>query len=201
MSRWPFRRCGLEWTILLSAVVYNLCFGPWEGSTWLEKLMSSAEEYFEKEYVAGPLFAALYQLICRGRGLPPVGTFEHREAVLKQTASAEGFSKKGAKGNLETVVHVGCSHRLPHSRMAQQALRHIVHWPATRHLQKLEGVALVGWTRCLSRQYCRIPIAAEIPQSSHTLGEGCQEGSSCIQQQQQQRPLPGGRVHTHENGR
>ena len=26
------RRCGLDWTILLRTVVYNLCFGPWEGS-------------------------------------------------------------------------------------------------------------------------------------------------------------------------
>jgi hypothetical protein len=95
------RRCGLYWTILLSTVVYNLCFGPWEGSAWFEKLKAGAEEYFKKESVARPLFATLYQLICRDRGCPPVGTFEHREAVLKQTASAEGFSKKGPRATLK----------------------------------------------------------------------------------------------------
>eukprot|EP00974_Lingulodinium_polyedra_P008769 838067-Lingulodinium_polyedra.AAC.1 len=49
---------GLWWTVLLSTVVYNLCFGPWGGSAWYQKIKSAAGEYFSKEAPGNPLFAS-----------------------------------------------------------------------------------------------------------------------------------------------
>eukprot|EP00974_Lingulodinium_polyedra_P061487 5933651-Lingulodinium_polyedra.AAC.1 len=40
---------GLWWVVLLTTVTYNLCYGPWEGAAWFEKLRAGALEYFGLE--------------------------------------------------------------------------------------------------------------------------------------------------------
>ena len=88
---------GLWYVVLLSNIVFNLCYGPWEGSAWYEKLVAGATELFAKETVANPLFQSLYPMICNDHGDTAVGTYEHRSQVLTATANAEAFKRKGPR--------------------------------------------------------------------------------------------------------
>ena len=58
------KQAGLWWIILLRSVTFNLCYGPWEGSAWFEKVVVGALELFEQEQVTNPLYSALYGKIC-----------------------------------------------------------------------------------------------------------------------------------------
>eukprot|EP00974_Lingulodinium_polyedra_P108104 10464124-Lingulodinium_polyedra.AAC.1 len=48
------RASGLWYAILLTSVTFNLCFGPWEGAAWMEKVAGMAKEYCAKESCSGP---------------------------------------------------------------------------------------------------------------------------------------------------
>eukprot|EP00974_Lingulodinium_polyedra_P111027 10738955-Lingulodinium_polyedra.AAC.1 len=88
-------QAGLWWVVLLTSLTFNLCFGPWEGCAWFEKLVSAAVQYFALERVSNPLFQALYPAICRDKGLPEVGGVDHQQAILDEVASSEAWEKKG----------------------------------------------------------------------------------------------------------
>eukprot|EP00974_Lingulodinium_polyedra_P125370 11194248-Lingulodinium_polyedra.AAC.1 len=91
---------GLWWVILLTGVTYNLCYGPWEGSAWFQKMRGGAEELFAKQRARDPLFQALYSQLCRDMQEPEEGTQEHQEKVLAMCALHEAFTLHGPRVTL-----------------------------------------------------------------------------------------------------
>eukprot|EP00974_Lingulodinium_polyedra_P101892 9868776-Lingulodinium_polyedra.AAC.1 len=59
---------GQWWAVLLSSVVYNMNFGPWEGTAWFRKLAEGAQSMWAKANATDALFGRLYEAICRDRG-------------------------------------------------------------------------------------------------------------------------------------
>ena len=86
--------------VLLTSLTFNLCFGPWEGSAWFEKVKGSAADLLAKEGAHGPLFSALYGPICHDLGIEGEGTWAHKQAVLEQLRTGEAFSLKGPRVTL-----------------------------------------------------------------------------------------------------
>eukprot|EP00974_Lingulodinium_polyedra_P024209 2345491-Lingulodinium_polyedra.AAC.1 len=58
--RLSIKDCNLWHIVILSAVAFNLPYGPWDGSTWFGKLQISAEEHVQLSAAGGPLFSHLY---------------------------------------------------------------------------------------------------------------------------------------------
>ena len=85
------------WVILLSTMVFNLAYGPWESGSWWEKLQGSAVGYGQRANWTSPLFSALYESICKDWGMEPSGTKEHRQQVFESSAFGECFSRTGSK--------------------------------------------------------------------------------------------------------
>eukprot|EP00974_Lingulodinium_polyedra_P037794 3624803-Lingulodinium_polyedra.AAC.1 len=62
------KAAGLWWAVLLATLVANLCYGPWNGAGWYEKLCGSAQEYLVVEAPHNPLFSWLYPRVCKDTG-------------------------------------------------------------------------------------------------------------------------------------
>eukprot|EP00974_Lingulodinium_polyedra_P038571 3696441-Lingulodinium_polyedra.AAC.1 len=74
------KQSNLWWVILMTSMVANLCYGPWEGGAWFEKVKDSARDFFSKSTSEDPLFLALYPLLCHDLGrAPEAGTTSHQE--------------------------------------------------------------------------------------------------------------------------
>ena len=115
------RQAGLWWVVLLTTVVFNFPFGPWNGAAWWQKLLEGSNEYFSLEQWDNPLFKTMYPHICRDRGEAPVGAPEHMQLILRETADSEAFRKKGEKTALRRWFSwMGASHfhdRVWHARL------------------------------------------------------------------------------------
>eukprot|EP00974_Lingulodinium_polyedra_P100409 9725997-Lingulodinium_polyedra.AAC.1 len=95
------KHSGLWWVILLTTMAWNLCYGPWEGCAWYEKIKGGASEFFALERATNPLFSALYGRICQDQKLPAPHTVAHKEAMLQQTQAGEAFTQKGPRITLK----------------------------------------------------------------------------------------------------
>ena len=84
--------------VLLTSLTFNLCFGPWEGSAWFEKVKGSAADLLAKEGAHGPLFSALYAPICHDLGIEGEGTWAHKQAVFEQLRTWGGLQPQKAPG-------------------------------------------------------------------------------------------------------
>ena len=115
------RQAGLWWVVLLTTVVFNFPFGPWNGAAWWQKLLEGSNEYLSLEQWGNPLFKTMYPYICRDRGEAPVGTPEHMQLILRETVDSEAFRKKGEKTALRRWFSwMGASHfhdRVWHARL------------------------------------------------------------------------------------
>eukprot|EP00974_Lingulodinium_polyedra_P027046 2609131-Lingulodinium_polyedra.AAC.1 len=95
--KWAIAQAGLWHTVLLTSLVMNLCFGPWEGSGWFEKIKGSAADLLAKEGARGPLFSALYPSLCHDLGVEAEGTWAHKQTLLQQLPESGAFSLKGPR--------------------------------------------------------------------------------------------------------
>ena len=104
----PFHRCwndlcgavkdtGLWWAVQLSTMVYNVMYGPWEGSKWFNVLRLGALDFFKSADASDPLLAAHYPFICRDMGISEEGTPEHIQQVANMVASGKCVEKKGPR--------------------------------------------------------------------------------------------------------
>ena len=80
--RGGLKSAGLWWAVLLSTVVLNLNYGPWESQSWWCKLCEMGAHFWETRQPGDPLFEALYENICFDKGQEPLGTTEHRRALF-----------------------------------------------------------------------------------------------------------------------
>ena len=74
---------GVWWCVLLSSMLFNLPFGPWEGGAWWQKSCGAAEAYVARATFASPVFSALYDSICWDQKIKPTGSAEHRRATIR----------------------------------------------------------------------------------------------------------------------
>ena len=104
----PFHRCwndlcnGLKdtqlwWVVHLSTMVYNVMYGPWEGSKWFSVLRLGASDFFQAADAGDPLLSSHYPFICRDLGLPEEGTPEHIREVARRVADGPCLHKKGPR--------------------------------------------------------------------------------------------------------
>ena len=108
------------WAVLLARVVFNLAYGPWEGSSWWEKLQGSAVETARLLPVDGPIWAEFYPRVCRGWGEVPTWTKAHKEYVLRKACDEGSQSKLGRMAMNRWFSYVKCvPEHLPqwHSRL------------------------------------------------------------------------------------
>eukprot|EP00974_Lingulodinium_polyedra_P021599 2085921-Lingulodinium_polyedra.AAC.1 len=104
-TRDPFHRCwndcklalqstGLWWAVLLARVVFNLPYGPWDGSAWFEDLQTSAADAMHLIPPAGPVWAHVYPLVCQDLNRPAQGALQRKQEVL-ELALATAVERKG----------------------------------------------------------------------------------------------------------
>eukprot|EP00974_Lingulodinium_polyedra_P123407 11186659-Lingulodinium_polyedra.AAC.1 len=94
-------RADLWWVVLLTTCTFNLCFGPWEGAGWFEKMRGASKELLRKQKATGPLWGRFYSAVCRDKGEVAVGSSDHMQQVLDAVATDEAFSLKGPKATLK----------------------------------------------------------------------------------------------------
>eukprot|EP00974_Lingulodinium_polyedra_P064786 6260559-Lingulodinium_polyedra.AAC.1 len=93
------KNASLHWVILLSSVVYNMNYGPWEGSAWWHKVQEGGRFYWDR---AGPqdlLFQEVYPRLCRDgeNGKPPQMTQEEMEEMCRSLPHSRMYEVKGPK--------------------------------------------------------------------------------------------------------
>ena len=81
------KRAALWSTVLLSTIVYNLAYGPWQGTAWWRKLQEGAAEFLAGAQPGDRLLDEFYLDICEDVGEEPYGNEEHKtERCLKSPA-------------------------------------------------------------------------------------------------------------------
>ena len=94
------RKAGLWSTVLLSSVVFNLAFGPWQGSAWWRKLQEGGAEYAAKAEVGDLLLDEFYEAICRDIGAEAYGDAAHKEEILQHATAGRLQQRKGERVTL-----------------------------------------------------------------------------------------------------
>eukprot|EP00974_Lingulodinium_polyedra_P018251 1765395-Lingulodinium_polyedra.AAC.1 len=87
----------LWWAVLLSTMVFNLSYGPWEGAAWHEKLKGSALELQAKVSPNDRFFQAFFPNLCRDRNIPVDGTTGQREGLLQEVMEVDALAAKGPR--------------------------------------------------------------------------------------------------------
>ena len=87
----------LWWVVLITTIVVNLPFGPWEGGTWWERMVSQAADMSVRSSSDSPLFTILYELIARDLGETATGTSQHMKTIFSEMVYGNIFQKKGEK--------------------------------------------------------------------------------------------------------
>ena len=88
------------WVVLLTTVVYNLPYGPWESLAWWGKITAAAQDYMTRAGSNSPLFTVLYENICKDMGIVPVDTPEHRDEMFNFMEFSRAFTVKGPQVRL-----------------------------------------------------------------------------------------------------
>ena len=88
---------NLWWCILLTTMVFNIPYGPWEGGHWWGKMVGAMAAYVARAGYTSPLFSALYELICKDQNITPSGTTQHRQMIFDSLMTGEAFTQKGPR--------------------------------------------------------------------------------------------------------
>ena len=91
------QQAGVWWCVLLTSIVYNMAYGPWEGQAWFAKLQEGAREYWSHASVADPLFLSVYENICRDRGEEPDDSAVHKLPLISELVDASLYQRKGPR--------------------------------------------------------------------------------------------------------
>ena len=88
------RHADMWWIVPLTSMVFNLSYGPWEGSAWHEKLKGSALELCGKLEPDAPFLEAFLPALCRDKGSQADGTESQRRTLVKQIRNVDGEAAK-----------------------------------------------------------------------------------------------------------
>ena len=90
-----------QWSVcVLSGMVHNLNYGPWEGSAWFKKLVTGATEYFAVASWDDPLFQMLASAVARDKSTDLLSHESHEEAlktIFEEVRAGSVFTKKGPR--------------------------------------------------------------------------------------------------------
>ena len=89
--RLALSRSELWWVVLITSVVVNLPFGPWDGSSWWGRMIGMAADQAQRSHANTPLFVVLYGLIARDLGETATGTPEHMHRRLRSVVGSVGW--------------------------------------------------------------------------------------------------------------
>ena len=89
------KQSGLWSVILQTQLLFNLSYGPFEGSGWFRKLQESGQHFWQRADTNDPLFNAAYPAICRDRGEVPVGFQAHMESLMDALQNCDLLAQKG----------------------------------------------------------------------------------------------------------
>ena len=88
---------GLWGTVLLTTVVYNLAYGPWDGSSWFVKMCEGTKDFVAKSSKGSLLFGHFYDRVCQDEGKSAVGGQSVRLQRLQGLVLSLGFKAKGPR--------------------------------------------------------------------------------------------------------
>ena len=91
---------GMWGCCVLSGMVHNVNYGPWEGSAWYQKILKASIEYFAVARPDDPLFKMLIADVARDKGMSLDDFETHEEAVEELFAAVRDgscFRKKGIR--------------------------------------------------------------------------------------------------------
>ena len=91
------KRADLWHVVILTTVVFNLPYGPWQGSAWFSQMQDAARDLLKRAPTGGRLFDFLYEAIARDRKETPTGTTHHKLQVLEDLLTSKGFESKGPR--------------------------------------------------------------------------------------------------------
>ena len=85
--------------VLLTGMVHNLVYGPWDGSKWFQAMKDGAVHYFSHCDIDDPLYEAFYMPILADQGVEPDMTNfrEQMDEVLDKLPVSGCFEKKGLR--------------------------------------------------------------------------------------------------------
>ena len=86
---------GLWWVVIMSTVAFNLSHGPWNGSSWFEKIREGGLTLLAEEGPHSALVNALYDQMCQDHGWKATGTTAQRKRLLNELRKGEALNKKG----------------------------------------------------------------------------------------------------------
>ena len=91
---------GMWSSCILSGMVHNVNYGPWEGHKWFRQLLTGAQAYFSLAGPDDPLFKMLMSFVARDKGVD-MGQFEnHDEAcdfLFAALRDGSCWDKKGPR--------------------------------------------------------------------------------------------------------
>ena len=85
------------WIVLLTTVVYNLPYGPWDSQAWWGKMQDASTDYQARAGPTSPLFMVLYEEICQDFKVTAHDTPQHRAQMFTHMAESKALTTKGAK--------------------------------------------------------------------------------------------------------
>ena len=91
--------------VRFSTCVGNLCYGPWEGTAWFQKIRLSADDFFCKASPTNEIFLALYPAICRDFGEAVLDTPAHKRLIFARCKGHRSLSIKGPRITLRRWFH------------------------------------------------------------------------------------------------
>lgn len=151
---------GLWHIILLTTVVFNMPFGPWDGGAWFVKMKEQSEEMMQSLSPSNPLFDALYELICIDLCIEADGSVEHKAMIFRMVFAGDAFKVKGSK----------------------VSLRRWFSWFAAAHLylplwhQRLMALIGIGQTTKVYKGFKDVPLWSSVTTRAGNVGDAEADG-------------------------
>ena len=96
-----YKASGLWGHMVLTSILYNFSYGPFDGAAWLEQSKTAAEEFAAHGGPQDELFQSYVGAIARDMGLEDdIGSEGFCENIFSHFVEAECFSKKGPQVKL-----------------------------------------------------------------------------------------------------
>ena len=95
------KAAGLWSNVLVTSLLHNLPYGPWDGSAWFHRLCDGAAHMCHNGSIRSELFTRLWPAICRDSSMSPIQSDEQQQLWLSDLTSADAFLRKGKRTALK----------------------------------------------------------------------------------------------------